>query len=138
MNEILKKAKEVADKAMNVASEKVDQAKEFFGDVSEVVKLEWEIAENKNNLDKLLLEYGKACYYENASEEEKEELKATIIEIEAAINMLEISVKTIKEDAEKKAVEKEIEKNIVFCTNCGKQYKEKEKFCSKCGNKLNK
>lgn len=144
MNELLKKAKEVAGRVKDVTGEKVGQAKEFFGDVSEVVKLEWEIAECKNNLNKLLFEYGKACYYEEeSSEEEKAQLKSEIIELEAVINMLEASVRKIKEEAEKKAAEneekqKEVEKNVVYCTNCGKKFNAKEKFCSKCGNKLTK
>ena len=138
MSDLLKKAKEATDKIKAVAGEKVDQAKGFFGDVSEVVKLEWEIAENKNTLDKLLFEYGKVCYYENVSDDEKAELKATIVEIEAAINMLETSVKKFKEEMEQKAAEKEVAKNIVFCTNCGRQFNEKENFCCKCGNKLKK
>lgn len=138
MGEMFKKVKEAADRAKDFAEEKVGQAKNFFGDVSEVVKLELEIVENKNTLEKLLLEYGKVCYYDNGSEEEKVQLKDKIIEVESVISMLETTVKTIKEEAEKKAAEKEAEKNTVFCTNCGKEYKDKEKFCSRCGSKLNK
>lgn len=137
MNDFLKKAKEAAGKVLDVAGEQVDKAKEFFGDAAELIKLECELAESKETRDKLLIKYGK-LWYEEASDEEKVECKETIAEVDKVIGILEASIKEFKEAAERKAAEKEAQKNMVFCTNCGEKYEDKEKFCSKCGTKLKK
>lgn len=139
MKDFKQMAQEAADKIMEAAGKTMDKAKDFVEGKTEIVKVEWELAKKKNMLDAMLYEYGKLCYYADASStDEKTKCYSAMVEVEAEISMLEAQVAEIKAEEVKKAEEKEAEKNTVFCTNCGKEYKDKEKFCSKCGNKLNK
>ena len=129
--------KNFLENACKWAEENVDKAKTFIGDKAEPLKIEWEIAKKKAAFEKLLLEYGKLCYYE-APEEEQTKCHSALIELESEIGVLEADVAKIKEDSAKKAEEKVAEKATVYCTKCGAGYKNKEQFCSKCGSKLNK
>lgn len=138
MKYFMKKAQEAADKFVRLAEEKMDDAKTFFDEATETVKLEWEVAKKKEELNALLLEYGKLCYYEEESEEDFAECRAALIETESAINVLVARIEEIKEEEAKKQAQRLVNKSTVFCTKCGKEYKGGEKFCSKCGNKLNK
>ena len=128
----MKKAQQVTDKVVCAAGDMVDKAKNFIDAKSEPIKIEWEIAKNKSLMDQLLLEYGKICYYETASEEEKYKCRLAIIEVETTIEKLNADLEEVKAEEARIAEDKA----AVFCTNCGAAYKDKEKYCKECGNKL--
>ena len=98
MKKFMKKAGEKTEKIVNVAGKTMHKAKDFAGDVSQIVKLELELAENKKTLKKLFYEYGKSCYYNKSTEIEKAELRAKINEYESLIGILEKSIKAVKEE----------------------------------------
>lgn len=132
MKDLMKKAHQMTDKVVCAAGDAMDKAKNFIDSKAEPIKLEWEISKKKASLEALLLEYGKACYYETASEEEKYKCRQAILEIEDEIKALNEELEEIKAEEARIAEEKA----TVFCTNCGAVYKDKEKYCKKCGNKL--
>lgn len=125
------KAREIADKVIDGAEKGADKAKVVWEDVTEPIKLEWKIAELKNKLEALLLEYGEVCYYGSDDENKIEVVAKKIADVENELEPLLEHLKEIKYKCQSKS-------KSVYCTECGTEYKKGEKYCYKCGSNLKK